>query len=720
LKDANSNEVTITSAMDLSGIAITATWTGNTALSAVTPDDTAARIQRYSTTFNPTAITPSIGTSVVTATMSLPFSGDYTINYVFGDNSPGSSTTSVAANTGQISGEYSVVTTAPFPPSQWVTHESQSIVIQLRDIYMNPITTNIAPTVVYKIGTSTAVACTNGGTGTFTCAISPTVVGDNLPLSITVDGDHVCYLENGDSVRRIQSPWLIDVLPAAYDATKSTVLGLQFSYTVGVQYEITIILNDAYNNPVGAAPSTCPTIGLSFDSVAVTTVSTTCNNDGTITYVFKPMTADTSASMDLTVDASPIASNIPTSLSTAIGVLKNFASATGSTCTITSTTGTYTAGSSADVSCTPKDVGSNSALEPGYALYVAMHLRLQTDPSVLISSELALTGSDYVDSTTLIATVAGSYDYYIELAQPGGLMAQYYEFDDFTQVIGTSSGIVAETLFPGDPELRYTRIDPSINFDWSNDGVSIAGVTATAIQWSGYIYFPTGAASCYLAGNGEVHFELDGSVLFDNFGTTGTFTPAAFTVTAATRYSILLKFKPTATNPTLSLKYSTTATAVWIVPPVYFSAPLPIPSSQITGHYAAFTFNAAAITSSTTLITFPYNIIAGQPATFNYYPQDAYGNSLTITSCTSITFSLKDSTGWTVPDATAFANPAPGGSDNEVTCNSGLTAITGSSGFVGSIKINIEATDYSIVATVVHSGGNFNLQIDHVDITSPP
>ena len=419
---------------------------------------------------------------------------------------------------------------------------------------MNPINEAITGTnpVKWQIGSETAIACSAGSginLGTYTCDAKSTSTGNNLPLKITVKDDvtdrPVSYLEDaGDSVLRVHGPWLIDILPSDYSAAISTVLGLQFSYTVGVDYEITIILNDVYGNPVGAAPSSCPVIDLEFITTSPTAthptskVSTTCNSDGTITFVFKPQSSVTSATLQLEVGGTQVSSLAP---STNIVVSSNFASALSSICVITNTGGAYTAGSSVDVTCTPKDVGMNLPSGPGYNLYVAMHLRLQTDPLVNIVDVLDFVSanSNYRESINLVATVAGKYDYYVELEQPGGLMAQYYENDDFTQVIGTSSGVVTATLFPGDPEIRYTRIDPSINFDWSNDGVAIAGVSATAIQWSGYIHFPTGATTCTLQGNGEVRFELGGNLIYTNFGTTGTFTPTAFTVTAG-RYTILL------------------------------------------------------------------------------------------------------------------------------------------------------------------------------------
>ena len=716
LKDAQTNLVTITSTMDLSPIAITATWTGDSALGLVTPDDTVARLQRYSTTFNPTSITPSVGSSTVTAVMNLPFSGSYSLTFVFGDNDSNFDTlTGVVANSASVSAEYTIVTTSPFPPSELVVDSPQLFVIQLRDSYMNPIEVPVTGLAVYgRIGSETSSSCDSDGSlvGTYTCTITPQVAGSNLPLSIKVGGNSVSYLQEGPPVKRIQGPWLVTVLPGAYDADSSIVQGLQAIYTVGESYDISIVLYDSYGNALGAAPSTCPPVSLSVQVGSSTDsysfLTPTCNGDGTISFAFSPTIPRTSAALSINVDGTNV-NTIPSSLSTSIKIIAGFASASGSTCTLT-TTSPQLVGTSVTMSCTPYDLESNTPTSVPYDLYAATYMRHQVDKSILVNGTMALSSGAYSNSADLDPTIAGNYDFYVELGQPGGLIAQYYEFDDFTQVIGTSTGVLTATKFVGDPELRYTRIDTSINFDWSSEGVSIGGVSAAAVKWYGYVYFPTGTTTVTLAGSGEVYFELDGVEKYDNFGTPSDVTPAPYTVTAAQKYSIVLQFKPTAANPKLSLKY-TASSSTWVIPPMYFSSPLPVPSSAISGTNP-IDFDAGVISDDSSQISFPYDIIAGQSAIFHFYPRDAYGNNLDESSCNDIIFSLLDSDGNPTLWSSAFTSGA-----NTTACSS-LSAIS-NGGYVGSTVIQLEATDYSIVASVTYTTGSFTLQIDHVDISSP-
>jgi len=715
--DAFNQAVSVTPTMDFSHFTVTATWTGDPiGLSRVTPDDTFFRLQRYSTSFNPSRVFVTAGSNIVTASLNLPFQGTYTLSFIYGDEaSPATGSTALAvyANTANISPYNSVVVTSPFPPSTMISGTPYSFDLQVRDTYYNSfydssITSAVTPEIDFNGGSG--VSCfekSSPNYGLYTCTITPTTSGA-ATLWISINNMYVGYLsQSGAVVRNIQGPWSVLIAAGTLVASQSIVSGVQKTYEAGIPSEITILQRDINNNNIAVPLSPSPIVSVQICGSVASLETVMYNLDGTITVPFIPTVKGTGCNFEVSLDSLPAA--VPSTFAGSISVLEGDPSVFGTTCTRTNPTGsnTYAVNSVAPVqfTCSIKDSQSN-AVTVATTPQITFYLRNQLDHSVTYSTTYDSVNNRY----EVQPTVAGSYDYYAIMAQPSGLLAEYFQGADFTQLIGLSSGIKSDARFPGDPSIQYTRIDPKLNFDWAG-GVDIDGIFAQSIRWSGLINLDA-ATSAKVNGNGAIRVSINGVVVLDLLGpnapVTGAF-DSTITLLANTQSNIEILYVPSVNDAQIVLKYTTSSNYLLVVPPSYLYTLLAIQSTQ-SGANPLLADGGSAVQVTSALV-FPYNLIVGQPASYYVYLRDIYGNNLAVSSCTSIAFSLTDASNTAITGVISAGATA--------TCSTDLAGTTAGTYFVGTITVGSPVEGATITATITPATGSAFTLTSSINVASP-
>jgi len=504
-------------------------------------------------------------------------------------------------------------------------------------------------------------------------------------LSILVNGEPVSYLgQSSTSVQMSQGPWSVVVIPGAVNYGASLLDGLQFAYGAGVESEILITLMDAQGNKIGSALPIGPTVAVSFSSGGQTspaTISqTTYNTDGTILAQFIPVKAMSSASISVAVGGSSL--SIPTAYNGQITIVAGDPNASGSTCALSTTS--INSGVAANCECIIRDSQGNEVSVNG--LFVRVYARLYDHSSAYPPFPLSQSGLDPTKYTGQInPLIAGSYDYYAALGQPGGLMASYYVNSDLSQLIVAETGIAKITKYSGDADVQYTRIDPTINFDWPTLP-EVDGVSAQSVAWQGLIDLQS-STSFMVVGTGHIMVFFNSVIQID----TTMYSFPTFSISynmPAGQQEILIRYYPPTINSQLSVQYTTASSNTFVVPPSYLSTKYTVPG--FSGSVTPLTVTAGVITQGSLIIPAP--IVLGQQTVFYLIFRDANNNVVTNSGCVDVVLSVKDVASTVVPNAF-------GQSQQTLTALcSGLTNTD--SGYMGFFSIFAQVDDFKLSAEV--------------------
>lgn len=632
--DSSGNNV-LCSAGTLPNIFITAEWTTPDAGESRLPvTDRPFRVEKYGTLFDDTPVACA-GTNFQ-AILTFDLAGTYSVSTGVDGAGPAyvpSSPLVVVPNT-NVAGINSVVISTPFPPSALVVGQESVFTIQLRDAYMNPITVTpaAAPVVVVTLQSNqpTGVACTavsGSDLGTYTCAITPTVIGSSLAFSILINGQNAGYLySNGEGVSRSVGPWMVPVLPGWADATKSTLTGVRSVYMVGLAAPITLYLKDSQGNPLSNIQS-WPVITASLSSSG----NPTENMDATsfiyltadASVIIPILAAKAASGCTLTVKIDGNSVPIPNGIIT-VNVIAGMLSATVSNCLQPQVS--IIAGASVSFTCTTKDSGANPVTWTNVLL--SSTYKHKTDASVTAIAELG-TGvsgepTQWRTETSSIVT-AGDYSVLVALAQPGGLMAQYYVDASFT-TLTAKGGMPLSTMEDANQPLYYSEIDPYVNFNLPGP-LEVDNVEIQSAIWSGYVLPPSTTTYTFaVKATGGVHVQI-GSSFTDLLTASSVDTQINVDLTQAVYAWIKIKYVP---GPLfqISLKWVFSGST----PSTSFVIPALNVFTLLSNKVDSLTVTPAAI-STQSIAMFSPNPIVGEQDSVIIHPMDQYGNSIASPTC---------------------------------------------------------------------------------------
>lgn len=135
-----------------------------------------------------------------------------------------------------------------------------------------------------------------------------------------------------------------------------------------------------------------------------------------------------------------------------------------------------------------------------------------------------------------------------------GLMAQYYDGSDLNNF-----------------NVKTTRTDPAINFNWQNavpSGTTVPNPSDFSVRWEGFLQSAFSENYTFsLSAYDGVRLWVDGKLLIDNWGntTTNTFTGST-TLEADKRYAVRLEYANKTTESGLSLSWSSARQPKEIIP----------------------------------------------------------------------------------------------------------------------------------------------------------
>jgi hypothetical protein len=700
------NELTdSTAAQD---VYVNAMFAGDSSTDGMLPYiDTFIREQRYGMTFVQSAVVYQ-SAGIYVATMNLPFRGSYNLEMGVHPSSetaivavPATTTiTGVKANP-SVAGVYSVITSTPFPPSELIAGTSTTITVQLRDEYMNIITTgddalSPVPTVLLQASQMANTTCTSPTTlGLYSCTFTPAALGSEIYLALIVNNAFASYLDFIDSsgiVHSIPGPWAIPLLPGAIDPASCTVSGIRSVYVVDAMSEIIITLKDAYGNKIGVAQDPDPEIVVQLHGEEMTDMS--FNSDGTITVTILPSTTFNDGVMVVTINGVSVdTSNFPSAIDCVVGSVDAHSSVCediGATSIVAGAAFTYT--------CTIKDAGANAISKAG--LDVDTYYEHTTDSAVVVLPTTAVYGggSTYTATTVSPLTTSGVYSFYTLLGQLGGLMGQYYAASDFSNLIGINDTPLFDLRFANEPPVQYTRIDPFLSFDWEGYA-EIDNVNALSIKWSGYIRpADISVTNTYrVSAYGGVKITIGTDVKVDLLTAT-TVTNQVFTIapTSTTPILIVIEYLPAVGSAMIEFEQLEPGPIYKTVPPSVLQAPLRVPHTAST--YEITVIPAVVSTSSIAIMSSsPY--VQNVPEEFSIQPKDVYGN-LHTTNCLIL---AANACSWQISlvqaDGAAYMNATTLGATVAYKANGLLTV---------SITFTVSGPEYVKVELSTNAGSSWN------------
>jgi len=632
VRDENGNVIDGSAASTMPAVHVSALWTGDSVTQARLPvDDVTWRSTRFGTLFTNATITWSSGK--FRASILLPRAGLYNIDFSVDGGASPVSLSSVSVNSAGASvAAYAVVVSTPFPPTDLASGVASTFTVQLRDQYMNAISTAVSGSPSVLVGlqkhptANNQVACSASGTpGQYHCAITPQVSGTNLALSLLVDGVFASYVyDNSGTIMYSRGPWYVKVTAGAVSGAHCVLTGVRKIYVAGVSADATLLLRDVYNNNLGAV-SSWPTIGAVLTDGGSTTITMDTNTfvyDASAGIVTIPIVAtqqETGLTLEVKVDG--VLVPLPYGIGSGdITIIEGVVNADATVCTAYST---GTAGSAFTSTCLTKDSQSNSITWPNLDAYTTF---VHTTDSLLspVTAQATVNGGNAQqwDLSTTSLTKAGSWWYYTMVAQPGGLMAQYYALASFSSLIGISGTPLSNVLSGDVSPTLYTRTDQFLDFDL-NGPIVVDETTALSVTWSGAILAPiTGAVTFTITCTGGVRVQI-GATDVNLISATSVDETFNVTMTAGEYYTTQVDYVP---DTTAALTFTWTydgapiSAAAFVVPPSALHAVLNVESTLST-----VTVNVADVSVQSTA-SFSSGIVAGQADFIIVQATDQYGN----------------------------------------------------------------------------------------------
>lgn len=130
-------------------------------------------------------------------------------------------------------------------------------------------------------------------------------------------------------------------------------------------------------------------------------------------------------------------------------------------------------------------------------------------------------------------------------------------------------------------QLKVTRVDPTINFDWGyGSPYAAAPVDQFSARWSGQLTVPkTEPYTFFVSADDGVRLSIDGDWVIDQWHRKGTQPEYAASVTlqAGREYDFKLEYFEAAGNASVKLKWSAPSLAKQVVPDEQFNPTLPTP-----------------------------------------------------------------------------------------------------------------------------------------------
>ena len=600
-------------------------------------NDDLRRVQKFGSTFegNTSAYDPVSG--LFTVDIELLITGTFTAELTVSGSPEGSLASPLQFKIlpqRRVEASQSVLLTNPASLT-FVAGRVSTVSVQLRDIFGNCIQTfpeglnlgtPIRAVLQHYPNVVEETACTPNQdvSGIFDCEITPYKSGNGTLFTVRVNGLDVWYIpdQSGGEVEAVSGPWLVYVGPAAIDASASLLTGLVASYRVGsfsTQSDLTLTLKDRFGNIIQIESGYKPEIIVKFlrsDS------SVACVLDSS-EFAFNAVVINLPLS-SCTV-ASPTDPSDPEFAGWFLFVSVNGAPVPvpgwpvrfypGPVTFANSTCGSYqtnqTAGIPFSVTCSLRDAFGNTITSS------LLLLQIQFSGGHTYSFPLALSGNNYITNANLL--IAGAYTAKPILAQPGGLIAQYFGDPSFHQLL--YPGTVPET----DTVYTFTNIAPLLEIEFQG-GAVVGNVVARSVIWTGLLLPPSPqTVRFHLRAIGGVQITL-GDALVANY-------PAASGVDSTFDFEF---FSPDPVN--IQIRYVSGGDALFYlkwaypgltgipfsIPSSSLLAPLVVPS-LVPGPVLVFPGVISPL-SFAILPTSP--VIARLPDFFIIQARDAHGNDL--------------------------------------------------------------------------------------------
>ena len=644
VQDENGNVIDGSALTTMPAVHVSALWPGDSVTQSRLPvDDVAWRSTRFGTLFTNATITWSSGK--FRASILLPRAGVYTVDFSVDGGAAPVTVSPVTVVSGTSVAAYAVVVSTPFPPTDMASGVSSTFTVQLRDQFMNAVSTALtgSPTVLVGLQkhptANNQVACSASSTaGQYDCTITPQVSGSNLALSLLVDGVFASYIhDTTGSIMYSRGPWYVNVTAGAVSGAHSVLTGVRKIYVAGVSADATLLLRDAYNNNLGAV-SSWPTISAVLTDGGSTTITmdtATFKFDAGAGIVTIPIVAtqqDTGLTLVVTVDGV----TVPLPYGIGAGEISIIEGVVNADATVCAAYSTGKAGSTFSSNCLTKDSQSNAITWANLNAYTTfVHTTDSMLSNVVAHATVNGGNSQQWDLSTTSLTKAGSWWYYTMVAQPGGLIAQYYGLSSFSSLIGISGTPLSNVLSGDVSPTLYTQIDQFLDFDL-NGPIIIDDTTALSVTWVGMILSPISGADAPVTFNivctGGVRVQIGAT---DVNLLTASSVDETFNVTMSedTYYTIQVDYIPD-TTAALTFTWTYTGAPVtsqaFVVPPSALHAVLNVESTLKT-----VTVDVADVSIQSTA-SFSSGIVAGQADFIIVQATDQYGNDFTtLPACLS-------------------------------------------------------------------------------------
>ena len=646
VEDVSGNKIDGSTLDILPNVHVSAVWTSDSISQSRLPvDDVSWRSTRFGSIFTNATISWSSGK--FRAGIRLPRAGEYSVEFSVDGGGPSitiSPKVTIASSSVSFP-THAVVISTPFPPTDLPAGMAATFLVQLRDEYMNAISTAVtgSPTVMVQLQkhptAHNQVGCSASSVaGVFNCTITPEVAGSNLAFSLLVDDVFVAsiYDSAGSSIYA-RGPWYVNVTSSSVSGSNSLLSGVRQVYVAGVSADATLLLRDEFNNKIGAV-NTWPTIAAVLTDGGSTTITMNPNTfryDATSGIVTIPIVAtqpDTGLTLLVTVDGDPVPLPYGISAGT-ISTIESYISADTTVCMPYSN---GKAGSTFATYCLTKDSQSNAISWTDLLAYTTfVHSEDSSRPSVVAQAVVHGANPQQWDLSTSGLTKAGTWWYYTIVGQPGGLMAQYYALPSFSSLIGIGGTPLSNVLSGNVSPMLYTQIDQFLDFDMEGPFI-VDDTTALSVTWSGRILSPVSgedsAVTFRIACTGGVRVEI-GAMELDLLSALSVDETFNMTMAEETFYPIQIDYLP-GTTAALILNWTYPGAPIsskpFSVPPSALHAMLNVESTLKT-----LTVDLADVAVLSTA-SLPIGPIVGQPELIVIQATDIYGNEFTsLPACLS-------------------------------------------------------------------------------------
>lgn len=518
--------------------------------------------------------------------------------------------------------------------SSAVAGVAQSFQIQARDYYSNNVVTLASSLSSYSAILRAANYTTVVATGTI-ADVSSSAGAYSVAYTSTVSGSYLLHVNIG-GVNITGSPFSVSVSAATVTtAITCTIAGVSKTLTAGQNLVFLIEARDTYGNIRSASTAESFVAKLVGSTTGTTTLTTTAQANGTYLVNTTITVADT---YTLTVSFGGVA--IKDSPVIGIIVSPNIAQAQKSSLTLYPSP--ITVGSATKYKILPKDIYSNTVKSTG--LKYALELRNENTLNITtIDGTYNIDGYDV--SFTL--TKAAQYSSIIKLVQYGGLRATYYQTVDFLNPVE----LLSLYVHSGQSPSKYTRIDPTVNFNWGINSPGVAsGFPADffSVRWVGKIRAPYSEYYKFtVATDNTVRLTINGESLIDTISTSSTLSPSSeysayYTMSSGTLYDVVLEYVETRGASLIQLYWQSDSISKQIIPSDYLYNSLYSENTPFVLTAYPGATNAAYCTVSGDYST----AIVGVAETIVLQARDQYGNlqrglyetfAVTLTSSDSAT-----------------------------------------------------------------------------------